>query len=86
MNFKLPVTLRVDNTTCILFSKDTVKKSKLRHIDCRLDWVKALRDQRLVRLEHVDTKQNKADFFTKILPAPDFEKFRDQIMVECQIP
>ena len=86
MKFELPITLLIDNSTCIAFSRNTVKRSKLRHIDCRMDWVKALRDEKLVRLEKVDTKENISDVFTKILDAAVFEKFRDRMLVECRIP
>ena len=30
-----PLDLRVDNTTCIAFSKGNVRRSKLKHIDVR---------------------------------------------------
>ena len=33
----MPFTIKVDNTTAIAFSKGNVRKSKLKHIDVRLD-------------------------------------------------
>ena len=40
--FEMPVKIGVDNATAITFASGTVKKSELRHIDARQDWVQAL--------------------------------------------
>ena len=69
MKVPIPFVLQVDNAACLAFSKDQVQRSKLRHIDCRQEWVQALRDANVVSLEHVDSKDNFADLFTKILDA-----------------
>ena len=86
MKVPIPFVLQVDNAACLAFSKDQVQRSKLRHIDCRQEWVQALRDANVVSLEHVDSKDNFADLFTKILDAETFLKFREQIMVFEPIP
>jgi hypothetical protein len=70
----------MDNTAAECFAKGTAFKSKLKHIDCRQEWVKLLRDRNICTPAHVDTKLNLADFFTKILPAADFERLRSMIM------
>ena len=59
--------MEVDNSTAIAFADDSGKRSKMRHIDCRQRWVQALRDHSLVTLQKVDTNDNLADLFTKIL-------------------
>ena len=46
----LPYDLRVDNTTAIAFSKGNVRRSKLKHIDVRQQWVEWLRNKELVNL------------------------------------
>ena len=61
MKVPIPFVLQVDNAACLAFSKDQVQRSKLRHIDCRQEWVQALRDANVVSLEHVDSKNNFAD-------------------------
>ena len=80
-----PLDLRVDNTTCIAFSKGNVRRSKLKHIDVRQQWVEWLRSQDLVNLSYVDTKVNPADFYTKILDTDTFERLRDMMMVNRPI-
>ena len=51
--FETPIKIQVDNQTALSFATGTVKKSKLRHIDARQDWVQALRDATLVKLAKV---------------------------------
>ena len=82
----LPYTIRVDNTAAIAFSKGNVRRSKLKHIDARQQWVQYLRDKELCRLEYVNTKENLADFYTKILDTDTFERLRGQMMVERPLP
>ena len=81
----LPYDLRVDNTTAISFSDGNVRRSKLKHIDVRQQWVEWLRDKGLVKLSHVSTKSNPADFFTKILDYDTFNHLRSMMMVEKPI-
>ena len=61
LSYPQPIMLEVNNATTITFSKDQVRCSKLRHIDCRQAWVKALCDERIVKLIKVDTHDNLAD-------------------------
>ena len=84
--YELPIEIAVDNTTAIAFASGTVKKSKMRHIDARQDWVQALRDGDLVKLVKVDTKNNLADLGTKVLDPDTFERLRDCMMVCHPIP
>ena len=81
IGFPQVINLQVDNTTAEAFANNTVAKSKLKHIDCRQEWVKTLRDSSIFSVTHVDTKYNLADFFTKILQGPRFRELRDQFMV-----
>ena len=78
----LPFDLRSDNTTCIAFSKGNVRRSKLKHIDVRQQWVEWLRDRNVVSMSHVGTKINPADFFTKILDFETFDRFRSLMVVD----
>ena len=84
--FDMPIEIGVDNATAITFASGTVKKSKLRHIDARQDWVQALRDSELVKLVKVPTKDNYADLMTKILEPETFTNLRDGMMVSAAIP
>ena len=81
IDFPEVVNLQVDNTTAVAFANNTVTKSKLKHIDCRQEWVKTLRDHNMFNVSWISTEYNLADFFTKILPGPRFRTLRDAFMV-----
>jgi len=85
-DFPRPILLQVDNSTAIHFSKGSTRRSKLRHIDARQEWVCALRDEKIAKLIKVDTKENLADLNSKFLDVPTFEKLRGRIMVARAIP
>ena len=80
MPFPVPFMLRLDNAAAESFCKGTVKRSKLKHIDCRQEWVKTLRDKSVMRAVHVGTDDNLADLFTKILQPYKFMGLRDRMM------
>jgi hypothetical protein len=86
MKFPFPFLLQMDNTTAEAFCNETVKRSKLKHIDCRQEWVKLIRDKSIMVPIHVDTKLNLADLFTKILDSTTFVTLRDKMMVPCSLP
>ena len=52
----------------------------MKHIDCRQEWVKTLRDKKIIQAEHVPTKENIADLMTKILGIKTFTYLRDKCM------
>ena len=78
--FPKPFMLQMDNDAARVFANDSCFKTKMKHIDCRQEWVKMLRDKQICTPVRVDTKDNLADIFTKILPAYDFKRLRDRIM------
>jgi hypothetical protein len=71
----------MDNAAAQAFAENTTFKSKLKHNDCRQEWVQTLRNKKIVTPVHCPSKDNLADLFTKILPAYDFIRLRDQMMV-----
>ena len=75
-----PVPLYIDNTTAIAFASNTIQRSKLRHIDCSMEWVLTLRDARVVKPTYVHTDSQLADLGTKILSTDKFQSWRDQLM------
>ena len=77
---ELPVRILVDNAAAIAFASDRVRRSKLKHIDVRQEWVQALRNHQVCRLEKVDTKDNLSDLMTKILDIETFEGLRGRMM------
>ena len=78
--FPKPFKLQMDNDAARCFANDSTFKSKLKHIDCRQEWVCLLRDKEICIPVRVDTKDNLADIFTKILPEFDFVRLRDRLM------
>ena len=75
-----------DNATAILFAKDTVRRSKLRHIDARMAWVEALRDETIVKFVKVGTEDNLADLNSKLLNPVRFKYLVDKILVQRWLP
>ena len=80
MEFPFPFALEVDNETARIFANASAHRFKLKHIDCRQNWVKVLRDKSVCTPVHVPTKGNLADLFTKILSSGDFIRLRDQLL------
>ena len=78
--FPKPFPLLMDNTTAEAFANNSCFKSKLKHIDVSQRWVKCLRDHSIMTPVHVNTHDNLADFFTKVLGTQPYTKFRDAMM------
>jgi len=83
LQFPQRIICQVDSNTAKSFSDNSCKKSKLKHIDCRQEWVQVLRDKNILKCVHVPGTENLADLFTKILDPGDFIRQRNTIMVEC---
>ena len=75
-----PMNIRVDNTAAEAFANGTAKRTKMTHIDQRLEFVQAMRDEEVVNVTHISTHNNLADFLTKALSPSIFRKLRDQLM------
>ena len=70
----------MDNAAAEVFTNNTANKTRLKHIDCRQEWVKMLRNKSLVKPLHVPSEDNLADIFTKILSKPTFTSLRDRLL------
>ena len=80
IEFSLPFKLEMDNPAARIFCLGSALKTKLKHIDCRQEWVQTLRDREIMDPVWIPTKDNLADLFTKILPLQDFIRLRDQML------
>ena len=80
LEFPLPFILQMNNAAAQTFAEGSAFKTKLEHIGCRQEWVKTLRDRGICIPLHVDSSDNLADIFAKILQPDVFERLRDQIM------
>ena len=85
LSFPQPILLEVDNATAITFLKDQVRRSKLRHINCRQAWVEALCDEHIVKLTEVDLNGNLADLNSKLPNVVRFEYLMNMIMVRKEL-
>jgi hypothetical protein len=63
----LPITLRCDNLGTIQFAHNPAFHKRSKHIDNRYHYLRQLIEDDLISLEHVPTKAQAADLFTKPL-------------------
>ena len=75
-----PYKLQIDNAAAKVFAKNTAGRTKLKHIDARLDWVKTPRNREISEPVAVPTEVNLADMFTKILTKSTFVKHRNRCL------
>ena len=79
LTFPFPIILQIDSNACKVFMDNSAGKTKLKHTDCRQEWVRTLRNKDIVRATHVDSADNLADIFTTILGKQTFKRLRDRI-------
>ena len=72
----------MDNEAARIFTNASAQKTKLKHIDCRQEWVQALRNKNIIQPAHVPTDDNLADLMTKILEKKTFVGLRERCMQE----
>lgn len=75
-DFPSPMTVFTDSTVAIAFSQGTCKRSKLKHIDVRQQWVRIMRDYKKVVVKHISGKLNVSDLLTKVHAKHEFVRLR----------
>ena len=83
MAFPMHFMLKMDNDAAQIFCLGSMHKTKLKHINCHQEWVRCL--GKIMAPVHVNSKDNDADLFTKILSREPFEMAHNCIMVEHNI-
>ena len=78
--FPVPFILQMDNSAAIIFTRDTGRVSRLKHIDTRQCWVQDMRNSDVVDAIFVPSADNLADLLTKPLAAPTFRHLLQRIM------
>ena len=78
--FPYPFTLQMDNSAAKIFCEGSAQKTKLKHIDCRQEWVQTLRDKSIMVPAYVPSEENVADILTKMLGPQVFTTLRDMFM------
>jgi 3D (Asp-Asp-Asp) domain-containing protein len=71
-----------DSNAALGFAENNGNTTKMKHIDIRSDWVRDVRDRSQTDLYRVDTKDNGADFFSKIMGRAEFERTGKGLVVE----
>ncbi len=72
MPAKIPVL--VDAAAAMAFAENTLGVGRMKHLDLRAAWVQEMKTCGLIALTKVAGTENDADFFTKVLPAGDFQR------------
>ena len=67
-----PLEIQIDANAALGFLNNTGGPSKMKHLDIRKDWIQQIRDRDLVQFVKVPTKENRADFMTKLQNKVEF--------------
>ena len=70
-----------DNQSALSFSKNTINKSGMKHIDLKYYFTKEAIERKLIKFDYIPTEDMLADMFTKVLDQTKFVKNRDRIGV-----
>ena len=74
-----PLEIQIDANAALGFLNNTGGPSKMKHLDIRKDWIQQIRDRDLVKFVKVPTKDNKADFMTKLQNRVEFNRLYKQL-------
>lgn len=81
MKISEPINILCDNTSAINISKNPVLHARTKHIELKNHFLREKVQSKDVILEHVSSKEQLADIFTKSLPKTTFECLRSQLGV-----
>ena len=81
VEIKEPVFMYCDNTNAINISNNLVMHTKTKHISIKYNFFRELVQDKEVRLEYVNTKEQVAIIFTKSLPKSAFLYLRGKLGV-----
>ena len=75
-----PTVLFEDNEACLKLSKNYCGHGSIGHLDIRASLIREHYDKQLVDIQPVASRDQLADGFTKVLPAPATTRFRNWMM------
>ena len=81
IEIKDPTVIYCDNTSAINISKNPMMHTKTKHISIKYHFLRELVQDKEVRLEYVNTKEQIVDIFTKPLPKDAFPYLRGKLGV-----
>mmetsp|Transcript_17360 Transcript_17360/g.32063 ORF Transcript_17360/g.32063 Transcript_17360/m.32063 type:complete len:94 (+) Transcript_17360:1156-1437(+) len=74
LKVKLPMVLHIDNKGVVDFSRSWSTGGRMRHIDCRLYFLRDLREAGIIKVDWIASTENEADLYTKNLDQATFKK------------
>ena len=74
--------LYCDNTSSINISKNPMMHEKTKHIAIKYHYVRELVEDKQVKMEYINSKEQIVDIFTKPLPKDAFEYLRGKLGVK----
>lgn len=83
--FNCPIVLYEDNQSAINIAYNPENNKRLKHIDIKHFFIKEKIDLGLINVVHMNTNDQVADMFTKILGRVKFEKFRDDLNLSIHL-
>ncbi len=76
-----PILILCDNISAVSISKNSVMHSKTKHIPIKYHFVREQVLNKTIKLDHIGTKDQVADIFTKPLSKEAFEYLRQKLGV-----
>lgn len=77
--------LKCDNEAAIFYANSPIENSRTKHISVKYHFVRDLISDKIFKLEHVRSKDNLADIFTKAPTKNDLYKFKSKIFSNLKI-
>ena len=74
LKVKLPMVLEMDNKGAADLINNWSTGGRTRHIDCRLYFMRELKEEEILKVVWIPGSKNSSDLFTKNLLGPDFER------------
>ena len=71
-----------DNRGAIEWVKNEIDHKRTKHIDVKYHYVRQLHEEGILSIHKEDTRENRADPFTKALTHADFERHMSTLMVD----
>ena len=69
-----------DNMSCVTLANEHKTRPRTKHFAIRLHHFRSYVVNKKITVEHISTKEQMADIFTKPLPKPQFSILRDELM------
>jgi hypothetical protein len=76
----VPLTVWEDNTACVYLGHGLKSSKAAKHFEVRLRFLNEHVQNGTIEFAKIDTKDQLADGFTKVLGGPQFISFRDQVL------